>query len=480
MPGSQCLDAKRQQFVVQFSCLPTPLGIVVGHCQKMHLLQRLRTLQSGIDPSHLQCLLLQGQRLLLLSEKPERPSQIPHGLADLLGIGRRPFLPPFQDLPLQCHGLRAAIGKIITPPQVGQRRDIIPSIRSRMFTIIIPHSFLQRNGLRHLTEGGIGTAQGGLHFRPAGGMAGQTGVNDSGRAVQRLRHSNTCRIVGRVRAAQHVIEHFQITLRIGAGHFLFISFPRHLTQLVRQGLLRPDGTERQQGTHDRSGHQQQGNRGRHTQRNLVTAGKFPQTMSGTRRSGADGFVGEEMLDIQREGIGRFVTARAILVDGLHDDPVQIRFHQMTQLVRLHVPRRRNRRALVTRDRAESRRGPGRLNLANDPAHLIVSSRDQRLGIEWRAAGQQFIQENTQRINVAPGINVQSTERRLLRAHVNRGSNELFEPGGKRFVCKPVLGGFGDTEIDDLGHGLHAVERNHDIRGFDIAVDDALLVRVIDG
>ena len=212
----------------------------------------------------------------------------------------------------------------------------------------------------------------------------------------------------------------------------------------------------------------------------MAAGEFPQSMPGSRRGGAHGFICQETLNIERKGIGCFVAARAILVDGLHDDPIQISLHQMTQLVGLHVPGRRNRRPLVSRDRAEAQRGLGRLNLADDPTHFLVTSRDQRLGIEGRTSGQQFIQENAQCINVTASIDVQSTQRRLFRAHVNRGSDELFKPGENCFVGETDLGGFGDAEINHLGHGLDTVERDQNIGGLDIAVDDPLLVRVMDG
>src|SRR5687768_2047113 len=41
-------------------------------------------------------------------------------------------------------------------------------------------------------------------------------------------------------------------------------------------------------------------------------------------------------------------------------------------------------------------------------------------------------------------------------------------------------GFGDAEIDDLRDRDAVVERDEDVRGFDVAMDDSFLVRVLDG
>ena len=46
--------------------------------------------------------------------------------------------------------------------------------------------------------------------------------------------------------------------------------------------------------------------------------------------------------------------------------------------------------------------------------------------------------------------------------------------------QPSLGGLGDAEINHLGHRHAVVQRDQDVRGLDVAVDDALLVRVLDG
>ena len=39
---------------------------------------------------------------------------------------------------------------------------------------------------------------------------------------------------------------------------------------------------------------------------------------------------------------------------------------------------------------------------------------------------------------------------------------------------------GDAEVDDLDHRHSVVQRHHDVGRLDVAMDDALVVRVLDG
>ena len=70
---------------------------------------------------------------------------------------------------------------------------------------------------------------------------------------------------------------------------------------------------------------------------------------------------------------------------------------------------------------------------------------------------------------------------LFWTHVGRRANELLEGREHGLVGQALIGGgFGDAEINDLGHG-HAVVIGHKyVGGFDIAMNDAFLVRVLNG
>ncbi len=55
-----------------------------------------------------------------------------------------------------------------------------------------------------------------------------------------------------------------------------------------------------------------------------------------------------------EGVGRLVAAAAVLVDGLHHDPVQVRLDEAADLRRVNVARLRQLRAFLVRRWCSSR------------------------------------------------------------------------------------------------------------------------------
>jgi hypothetical protein len=70
---------------------------------------------------------------------------------------------------------------------------------------------------------------------------------------------------------------------------------------------------------------------------------------------------------------------------------------------------------------------------------------------------------------------------LLRTHVGWRADELFERGEERLVGQVLVGRrLGDAEVDDLGHCHGIMQGDQDVRGLDVAVDDSLLMRVLDG
>ena len=114
----------------------------------------------------------------------------------------------------------------------------------------------------------------------------------------------------------------------------------------------------------------------------------------------------------------------------------------------------------------------------------ISSRPackQFFGVKRRLAGEQFVEQHAERVDVAARVNVQAGQLRLLGTHVGGRADELLERGEDSFVREPLAGsGFGDAEVNHLGHGHAVVDGHEDVRGFDIAVNDAFLVRVLDG
>jgi hypothetical protein len=69
---------------------------------------------------------------------------------------------------------------------------------------------------------------------------------------------------------------------------------------------------------------------------------------------------------------------------------------------------------------------------------------------------------------------------LLGAHVDWRAEQLMEPGDERLVGQLGVGGLGNSEIDDLGDGVSVVETDQHVRRFHVAVNDPLLMRVMQG
>lgn len=51
---------------------------------------------------------------------------------------------------------------------------------------------------------------------------------------------------------------------------------------------------------------------------------------------------------------------------------------------------------------------------------------------------------------------------------------------RRLVCQVLLHGLGNPKVDHLGHGYAVVQGDHDVGRFDVAVNNPLLMRVLDG
>ena len=69
---------------------------------------------------------------------------------------------------------------------------------------------------------------------------------------------------------------------------------------------------------------------------------------------------------------------------------------------------------------------------------------------------------------------------LLGAHVLERADDLAELGEHRAFGEPLGGGLGHAEVDDFGHRLAVVFGDEDVRRLEVAVDDALLMGVLDG
>ena len=187
------------------------------------------------------------------------------------------------------------------------------------------------------------------------------------------------------------------------------------------------------------------------------------------------------LDVHGQAVGRLVAARAVLLQALHHDPIEVAA-QAGESASSGSACRCCAMVVSSASSIVLKRVEGRSGSFSRIVRRISSrpACKQFLRVEGRLAGEQFVEQHAQRVDVAARIDVQAAHLRLLRAHV----------GGVPMNCsnavKSVLSvsrcsvRFGDAEIDDLRHGHAVVQGHQDVRRLDVAVDDALLMRVLDG
>ncbi|OGD22073.1 MAG: hypothetical protein A2W03_05455 [Candidatus Aminicenantes bacterium RBG_16_63_16] len=99
--------------------------------------------------------------------------------------------------------------------------------------------------------------------------------------------------------------------------------------------------------------------------------------------------------------------------------------------------------------------------------MLIGDRERGVALERHPPRDHFKQDRAQRIDVCPLVGLQALN--LFGRHVLRGADDHAfgrHPGGAQ--------GAGDPEIHDLGVPLLI---HHDVLGFEVAVDDAQVVRL---
>ena len=90
-------------------------------------------------------------------------------------------------------------------------------------------------------------------------------------------------------------------------------------------------------------------------------------------------------------------------------------------------------------------------------HGVDARGHHLLPIERGAAHQQFVEKDTEAVDVAACIDVDHPDIRLFRAHVGRGADKLVQLAVNGMFCQPALCRLGDAKVDDLG-GRNPVDR----------------------
>ena len=186
-----------------------------------------------------------------------------------------------------------------------------------------------------------------------------------------------------------------------------------------------------------------------TKQRCVSPGEEAEQVEHARGTRENGLAGQIVPDVLGE-LGRgLIAPLAVLLERLQHDRLDIAFHSGV-------------------GRAQT---PGLL-LADHAGGLDHAPRGQ---IIWKLTGKQLIQYDAQSINIAAGVNVVGIGHTLFGAHVQQRPDELSDFGlecGHRHVR---IGGAGHAEVDDFGL---AVRVHEDVAGFQVTVDDALLMAVM--
>ena len=189
---------------------------------------------------------------------------------------------------------------------------------------------------------------------------------------------------------------------------------------------------------------------------------------------------QRSLDILRQRTDRLVAPHPVLLEALEDDPVEVAFQLAAQPGDIAATPLGGAGLLGLSKGIQSGRRSRRRRIAQRAAHAFQPVLEDVDAVERRLPHQQFIQQHPQAVDVRTRIDVDAAELGLLRAHVRRRPDQSMEPSDERLVRQRLPRGLRDPEVDHLRHRDVVIDRHEDVRRLDVAMDDALLVRVLDG
>jgi hypothetical protein len=190
---------------------------------------------------------------------------------------------------------------------------------------------------------------------------------------------------------------------------------------------------------------------------------------------------------ERRDRKRFAPARDVAPQHIKR-PVRPRFERFAAFVARQV-------ALEGFGRAVALARIGREALGDDGVELAIDRRREAGGRSWRAgghaldplreivaaivrqaAGERLVQRGAQRVHVGARVDLVHRSAQLLRRRVGKRSEELARSGDAQ-ALRVDRCGERDAEIE---HQRRAARVDQDVRGLEIAVDHAALVRMSDG
>jgi hypothetical protein len=323
-------------------------------------------------------------------------------------------------------------------------------------------------GLFVLAESRVGAPEravdGGEHER----LAGQAGWKLAAGAVeQRPDGDLAVRLCRRVRHAEEVVVE---EAGDGRGGGRLVSRPH----CFATGFARLPEAERG------AGRQREEDEGGGEHGGAVTADEEPEPVAEPGRARGHRLASKMAPDVVGEFPGGFVAMGPLLFEGLHHDAVQIRAQAAGQAARVAAAILGHRGQFVGRQAGKPDRGFGWCLLAEQPAKVGVIAGQQGAGVEGRLAGQQFVEQDSERVHIGAGVDIVAAQLGLFRTHVGRGAEQFVGVGEDGGVVRVRLGGLGDAEVDDLGHGSIVLEGDQNVARLDVAVEHAALVGVMNG
>ncbi len=243
--------------------------------------------------------------------------------------------------------------------------------------------------------------------------------------------------------------------------------------------LGPAGLDRQVGA-DRGGQQQQcRERPRPSPAPRGACAQLPQLVSRRRRARLDRVARQVTLDVAGKAAGRLVTPGSVLLQRLHHDPVELAADQLGQPGRFGLALRGDRRQPFRR-LAEPRARLGRLFLLDPPQDLGVARLAQRRPLQRRATGQELVKQARPASRCRCGCRPRARSSRPARGSCIPACrrSDPYWVNIVRSVSRWSIA-LATPKSITLGTGLPSYMRHQHVGGLDVAVDDPLLMGVLD-
>lgn len=173
------------------------------------------------------------------------------------------------------------------------------------------------------------------------------------------------------------------------------------------------------------------------------------------------------------------SAIPILLERLEEDPIQVAPEPPPQVRRLFLSSRSRSPPFRFRERREGGAGFGGEGFPDGFQHAVDAVAAQGPRIDRRPARQHFVKQDTQAVDITPAVDVESLEACLLWTHVGGSAQEFVEMRDERLVGERVGHRLGNAEVDHLRNIAPVLLGDEDVGWFEVAVNDALLVRVLD-